>query len=159
MEVHKNRWLISWKIPLKWMMTGGSPILGNLHMVTILHQDQVRPVWRVRSSEAVGGDASALCLLLRSMSLRSLRIKCSTCSRSAEVPSTLTFSITLYHLVSSNFQFADCLFAKHVSSDNVFFFTGLVINSKLSSSGSMTQAFSLGERLGGDLQALKVSEP
>ena len=26
-------WFISWKIPLKWMMTGGNPIYGNLHAV------------------------------------------------------------------------------------------------------------------------------
>ena len=26
------RWFISWKLPLKWMMTGGTPILGNPHI-------------------------------------------------------------------------------------------------------------------------------
>ena len=25
-------WFISWKIPLKWMMTGGTPISGNHHL-------------------------------------------------------------------------------------------------------------------------------
>ena len=29
-------WFISWKIPLKWMMTGGTPISGNLHIGNII---------------------------------------------------------------------------------------------------------------------------
>ena len=28
---------LQWKIPLKWMMTGGTPILGNPHMVLYIH--------------------------------------------------------------------------------------------------------------------------
>ena len=33
-------WSISWKIPLKWMMNRGTPILGNLHILEwyILYQ-------------------------------------------------------------------------------------------------------------------------
>ena len=27
----KNAWFLLGKIPLKWMMTGGTPISGNLH--------------------------------------------------------------------------------------------------------------------------------
>jgi hypothetical protein len=73
--------------PMAMVMAHHGPIgipNGLVWWPSCLHQDQVRPVWPVRSSQAVGGDAFALSLLhLRSMSLRSLRLKCSTCSRSA----------------------------------------------------------------------------
>ena len=29
MGVPQNGWFISWEIPLKWMMTGGTPIFGK----------------------------------------------------------------------------------------------------------------------------------
>ena len=32
MGVPNNGWFISWKITLKWMMTRGTPISGNLHL-------------------------------------------------------------------------------------------------------------------------------
>ena len=38
MEIFQNRgtpiagWFVSWKIPLKWMMTRGTPRYGNPHM-------------------------------------------------------------------------------------------------------------------------------
>ena len=37
--VSKDGWFISWNIPLKWMMTGGTPISGN-HHIGILKLDQ-----------------------------------------------------------------------------------------------------------------------
>ena len=39
MGVPQNRWFISGQIPLKWMMTGGSPFLGNLQFSSILEWD------------------------------------------------------------------------------------------------------------------------
>ena len=36
-------WFISWKIQLEWMMTGGTPIAGNLHIDIITLRKTLGP--------------------------------------------------------------------------------------------------------------------
>ena len=43
----KFSWFISWKIPFNWMMTRGSPISGNLHIILL-------SMWMIRYRKTVG---------------------------------------------------------------------------------------------------------
>ena len=43
MEIPKNGWFLLGKIHLKWMMTGGAPILGNHQYGTIKPTTAIEP--------------------------------------------------------------------------------------------------------------------
>ena len=42
MRVPKNGWFISWNVLVKWMMTGGTPISGNLHIYIYIDEELMR---------------------------------------------------------------------------------------------------------------------